>query len=755
MSSHVRRLLSSLVAVAACLLATDAAAARLRGTVLDPQGRPVPGARVHVTAPDGGTRDTRTAGDGTFVVDALGTGAHLVRASADGLHAEALAVDLAAPDAEARTTIALQVRAVTDSVVVTASSLEAPLSTVPASTTVVTADDLRLAQAETLADVMRGVPGLTVATSGGRGAVTSLFPRGGESDYTLVLLDGLRLNAFGGGLDAAHFSPAGVERVEVVRGPQSALYGADAIGGVLQVVTRRGGPLSLGTVLEGGSQETARAAADASGGARGWSWHGSGQYQQSQGLNGERSAAGETVANDDYTARQATAGGGWRGPGREVRGFVHAASTARGNPGPFGADPNGTFAGIDRVARGTTEHVGAALAASQSLGARARLRANATLADLDSGYASAWGATFTETRRGTARMQADWTAATRLSLSGGAELLRERARNTYIVGSSDAPVPIAREVAGSFAEARYEDGGRLFVAAGLRAERIARDRLEGAPGGFPPRPDFARDTVTSWNPKLSASWMVRPMGPAGRASTRLKVNAGTGIRPPDAFEIAFTDNPGLKPERSRSVDVGVEQVLARGRAVVEATWFANRYDDLIVAVGPAFADTSRYRTDNVSNARARGLELAGALRLPAGLAVRAGYTHLRTEILAVDRGSAAPAPFTVGQPLLRRPRHQAFVHATYAGDRVDAFLRVTGRGEVLDVDPSFGAFGGTLSAPGYVTTDVGGAWRPFPRARHAVFVRVTNLLDRAYEDVLGFPAAGRSVIAGLRLAHGR
>jgi outer membrane receptor protein involved in Fe transport len=201
--------------------------------------------------------------------------------------------------------------------------------------------------------------------------------------------------------------------------------------------------------------------------------------------------------------------------------------------------------------------------------------------------------------------------------------------------------------------------------------------------------------------------------------------------------------------------VGIEQTFAGGRVIADATWFANSYDDLIVAVGPAFADASRYRTDNISNARARGLELSGALRLPAGLAVRAGYTHLRTEILAVDGGSAAPPPFTVGQPLLRRPRHQGFVDATFVRDRADGFFRVSTRGEVLDVDPSYGAFGGTLVAPGFVTADLGASWRPLARARHAVFARVTNLLDRDYEEAFGFPSPGRAVIVGLRLAHGR
>lgn len=747
----------SSVLAAACLAAAVASthAASLTGTVVDPHGRPVPGANVHAEPQSGAARETRTGADGTYRLDGLAAGAVVLRAFGEGLQADAVLVSIPSVDANLDQPIAMRLSALSDSIVVSASSLEAPRSTLPASTTVLSAEDLRLEQTESIGDALRRVPGLGVATGGGRGAVTSLFPRGGESDYTLVMIDGLRLNAFGGGLDAAHLSTAGVERVEVVRGPQSALYGADAIGGVLQLVTRRGGPLGGSALVEGGSQRTGRTALEAAGGARVWSWHASGQYLGTQGRNGDTTLTGETVANDDYTARQATAGGGWQDARHEVRGFLHLSSSARGNPGPFGSDPHGTFAGIDRISRGTTDQAGGAVSASTHVGDALRVRASATLADYDSGYVSAWGRTITETRRGTGRAQADWTRTPAFALSAGAELLRERARNTYIVGSTAEPLPISRGITGTFLEARSDVAGRLLVAAGLRAERITRDGLEGDPAGFPPRPAFARDTVVSWNPKLALSWMAKPMGTRGRASTRLKLNAGTGIRPPDAFEIAFTDNPALEPERSRSIDAGVEQVVAGGRLVVEATWFANTYDDLIVAIGPAFADVSRYRTDNVSNARARGLELAAASRLPRGLALRAGYTWLDTEILAVDGGSQAPPPFAVGQPLLRRPRHQGFLDLTFAGDRLDGFVRATARGEALDVDPSFGAFGGTAMAPGFVTADLGVSWRPLARARHTVFARVTNVLDRRYEEVLGFPSPGRAVMAGLRLAHGR
>jgi outer membrane receptor protein involved in Fe transport len=312
-------------------------------------------------------------------------------------------------------------------------------------------------------------------------------------------------------------------------------------------------------------------------------------------------------------------------------------------------------------------------------------------------------------------------------------------------------LPIARRVIGSFGEVRYDAGQRLFVALGLRAEHITRRALAGNGDSYSPRPMFADDTLTSWNPKVAASWIAFPMTTGRMTQTRIKVNAGTGIRPPDAFELAFTDNPSLAPERSRSVDAGVEQLLAGGRVALDATWFVNRYDHLIIAVGRAFANASRYRTDNIANARARGLELSGTLRTVRGASVRAGYAWLDTAVLAVDQYATAPAPFLVGERLLRRPRHQGFVEATFVGARFNVFVRTTARGAVLDVDPSFGAFGGKVTGPGFSRADVGGAIRIPGRAGVEVFGRITNLFARDYEEAFGYPAPGRGVAGGLRV----
>jgi outer membrane receptor protein involved in Fe transport len=465
------------------------------------------------------------------------------------------------------------------------------------------------------------------------------------------------------------------------------------------------------------------------------------------------------VSNDDHDRTLGQAVVGFERGAFAVRAQARGLRAERGFPGPFGRDPNGTFGGVDRVSRGWTDHDTFGVSATHTAGPRLRTRAQLTVADLAGRFRSPFGASRSGTRRVTARAQADWAVSPAAGLSFGAETLDERATSTFITGAAGGLLPITRLVAGGFAEARLEHANRLALAAGLRVERIHRDPLEGNANPFSPRPAFPADTVVSVNPRLAASWFLRApdQAEAGRGRggwTRVRASAGTGIRPPDAFEIAFTDNPSLRPERSRSVEVGIEQALADGRIVVDATIFANRYDDLIVAVGRAFADASRFRTDNISNARVRGLETSVASRPRAWLSVRTGYTWLDTAILSVDgRPGVAPPPFVPGDPLIRRPRHQGWIDASAATARWSAFARLGARGRVLDVDPSLGAFGGTLWAPGFAVVDAGGSVGLGGGA--SVFVRVTNLLDRAYEEALGFPAPGRAVFVGVRLARGR
>jgi outer membrane cobalamin receptor len=617
--------------------------------------------------------------------------------------------------------------------------------------TVIPGAEIGAKQQFMLASALRSVPGLTVQQNGGPGTVTSLFTRGGESDFTLVMVDGIRANAFGGGLDLSQVPLQDVDRIEVIRGPQSAIYGSDATGGVINVITRAGGSPSAQAHLETGSREMRRASGATTGEMNGLRWQLGANYFEDAGYTGT-AANGETVSNDDAQETQAAGSIGWRhsAAGTDLQGSIQYVDSDRGAPGPYGSDPADRYAGVDTVSRSTTKRAGGGVRIMQpwfGASSRIRQRVEYDVTDYDLGFTSQFGVSDGNTHRSHARVQTDVSANAELGFSGGFEWLGERGGSTFITsGPASAPTPVERGVLGIFGEARWNAADRATVVAGLRGERITRDALPGDPLAFQPRPDFPEETINSVNPKVAASFRLRE-------STRLRGAFGTGIRPPDAFEIAFTDNSGLKPERSKSGEFGATQTFAGSAVQFDATAFFNSYTDLIISVGRTFSGSSRYRTDNISNARARGAELGAAWRANSGVGVRANYTFLDSEILAVNGSTSAQTPYSVGDPLLRRPRHSGSVDATLTRGPVSAFAELQMRGETLDAEPNFGPSGGLYTNEGHTVFNLGGSWRPVKPLE--VFVRALNLFDRRYEEVLGYPAPGRTGYVGVRVAVGR
>jgi outer membrane cobalamin receptor len=746
-SRRHRPFFSTLFCSLLCCVPGLAAAETLSGRVLDPDSRPVAGAHV-IIARDGAVIATaRTVSAGRFGPLVLLPGEYDITASAPGLRAPRQRISLASAGIEIDLKLALS--AIEETVVVSASQVETTLSRVTDSVTVLTRDDLLRRQTETIADALRDVPGMGVVASGGRGALTSLFPRGGESDYTLVLVDGIPQNTFGGGFDAAHMPVANVDRVEVVRGPQSALFGGGAIGSVVHVVTRQAGPVSGDLAVEGGHQQTWRLSGATIGSRQAWRWGAGVEGLRTDGDRREFASIGGAVSNDDYQRLSGSASVGWSDrPTRRARVDVRVDENERGFPGPYGSDPAGTFPGLDTVSRGRNTTYGLGGTAAFTTGAFTN-NVQFSYANLRSRFQSPFGESDDETRRVSGRYQADFSVRS-IGVSAGWELSHERADNTFITGELSEPVPVRRMLSGWFVEGRPTLGARGVVHAGVRLERIARTSLEGDAFGF--RPAFDEDVVWSANPKVSIAWLLRPSTDSGW--TKLRAGAGTGIKPPTAFEIAFTDNPGLKPERSRSFDAGIEHAFRQSRLIAEATWFANRYDDLIVTVGASMSGASRYQTDNIANARSRGLETSLRWQASSALTLRGSWTWLDTEVLGVDNApTETPQPFAVGDPLIRRPRHQAAMEVQWSTRRASTFLSLNGRGAMLDLEPNIGASGGLYDAPGYVTVAVGGSFRLAPGVD--VTARVTNLFDRDYEEALGFPALGRSAMVGVRIAGSR
>lgn len=736
---HPRTFSLLLVFLFSYSLIASAHAAGLSGRVTDPDGRTVVNAEVIVAGPLASPLRARTDASGTFTVADLPPGTYRVTASAPGLVSDPLMIEIA--DAPATADLRLRLSAVAETLVVSASQIDQPLSRTPDSVTVIGGDEIEARQQYTLGAALRGVPGLTVQQSGGPGTLTSLFTRGGESDYTLVIVDGVRANAFGGGLDLSQVPLHDVERIEVVRGSQSALYGADAIAGVVQIVTRSGGAPSAHAQIEAGSRDMLRASAATTGEvSNGVRWQFGGNYAEDAGF----------TTNDDARHAQGTGSLGWRhaASGGDVQGSLSYVDTDRGAPGPYGSDPADRFAGVDTVSRGTTKRIGGGVRWVQPWfgpASRVRQRVELDSSDYDLTFLSPFGTSEGSTSRTHVRVQSDVAATPAMGFSGGLEWLGEAGRSTFITAGSAGEIPVERGVLGLFAEGRW-NADRASLTVGVRGERITRAALPGDPLAFQPRPDFPEETTNSVNPKIAGALRVTER-------TRVRGSFGTGIRPPDAFEIAFTDNSGLKPERSKSGEVGVTQSAADGAVSLDATAFFNSYRDLIISVGRTFSGISRYRTDNISNARARGVELSAAWRPSTAFSVRGAYTFLDSEILAVSGSAAAPAPYAVGDPLLRRPRHSGAIDTAWSHERAGAFLQIQARGEALDAEPSFGPTGGLYMNPGHTVVNLGGSWQAAKAIE--VFARALNLFDRHYEEVLGYPAPGRTAYVGVRFAVGR
>lgn len=599
--------------------------------------------------------------------------------------------------------LALPVRAADDvpaapsvatEVVVTAEAVPQDASALAVATTVVDRAAIESSRASTVAELLRSVPGVDVAQSGGPGGVTSLFLRGANSNSALVLVDGVKLNSpYFGGVDLSTLGTANVERIEIVRGPFSALWGSEALGGVVHVVTRRAeadglsgrAHLGLGnaSAREGGVQAAWR----------------SGGLGASAGFR--RGTVGGELPNEFFESTDLSAALDVAlGPGAKAGVTVKRETSRTGIP--F----SGATATPNRATTADTTLV--SLPVSLALGAGTTLEAAATYADDRPTFSDpddAWGFTFSDTkaRRAGGRLVVSHAAgANRVSV--GADYERTKVDNVDAYGVQLNGLTTATWSV--FAEDRLSLlGDRLAVTAGVR-----RDEHDA----------FGSST----NPRLAVSF---------RASSALKLRAaaGTAFRAPSTGELyyPFSGNAALEPERSVSYEAGAEWGFAPGFAL-ELSLFRSDVKDLIRY------DFATQTNVNVGRARMTGAEAALRGALSARAYARAAYAWLDAE----DRDT--------GLPLLRRPGHRASATVgTALGRGGSAELTGLWVGERDDVDATTFQ---RVTSPAYFRLDAALTAPPLLGGL-APFVRATNLLDRDYAEVAGYPSPGRRFVAGLDL----
>src|SRR5271156_1415249 len=308
--------------------------ASISGTVFDPDGKPVAGARITLLYAMAALEVTQTNAEGQYKFDELRSGTYQIVGILSGFNEVTGDIELA-PDQKLVKDLKLNLSAVQERVVVSAAPGGALTSEIGSSVSVVSAQEIEDRGAQAALDVVRGLPGVEINQSGGRGTVTSAFIRGGDSDYNLVLINGVQLNDFGGGFDLSPLPAEGVEQVEVIRGPESALYGSNAGAGGVNIETIQGdGPPHFTFVGEGGSLYTWRLGTTGAGLNKGFSWAYSLSRLQTDGQK----------PNDAYRGQTSTVSLGYsRSPRRKFDVNFFGYAGLLGLPGPYGSNPDGLF----------------------------------------------------------------------------------------------------------------------------------------------------------------------------------------------------------------------------------------------------------------------------------------------------------------------------------------------------------------------------------------------------------------------------
>jgi vitamin B12 transporter len=622
--------------------------------------------------------------------------------------------------------------------VVTATRLPTVLAQVPGTVTVITGEELRQRNIRFVAEALRLVPGVSVVQSAGPGGLTSVFIRGGESDYVQVLIDGVHANDAGGAFNWAHLRADDVDRIEIVRGPASVLYGSDAVTGVVQIFTRAGGTprIEASAATHRGdrfdSEKTfATHAFDASlAGATALPAFGG--VRASYGVNaGRLSSTGIYAFNSDY----ANTGVSSRLQLSGNRADVNVSVRHSDNVYHYPTTGSGAVINPNQFATVRTWSVGGDTGFRVSDAVELRLQAtthsfaNRTEdpADQPDG-AFSWFTAHQSRQRVDARANAHFG---RMVLTGGAD--REWQHGETAIesvsqwGTYTDDTENERSNIGLYAQLHGPIAPRMTVTIGGRVDDNSA---------------FGRFATG----RLAASY-------APTTGARVHAATGSAFKEPTFFEnyaTGFTrGNPDLEPEESRSWEAGAEYTLLAGRVTLGATWFDQRFRNLIQYTGSPAPNTPNY--SNVGNATARGLELAADIGIASGIGLRSHYTLTRTNV--TDAGFGTDVAFQQDRRLLRRPEHQALLGIHWSATPTTRALidvRYTGERDDLDFTDPKQWSGIRTTLEGYTVVDAGAEFDLLRSAGLTATLRVRNALDAEYVEIYNFPRPGRVFEVGAR-----
>jgi len=603
-----------------------------------------------------------------------------------------------------------------DPVIVTGTKIETPAEQVGATVTVIDGEEIETRIYPTVDEALRQVPGVEIRRSGSFGKTTSISIRGANPNQVQVLVDGVRVKSPTlGQVDLADIAPESIERIEIIRGPQSTIYGADAIGGVVQIITKRGsGPPTAYASQEVGNYDTYRAKTGISGAWKAFDYSLGYYHLESNGL----------TINDGMNQNAVAGRFGLDIPWGNTRlsGAVRYNKTDTGVPIEFVGNPAPIVPTIDP----NTHQESETYTATVDLRTRpvswweGEVRYGRywnkqsfidppdpfTCPPATFGPPCNFPGTFQSSRNEVEGLShfhlGKWSTST-----FGVEWREEQAD---VQGTSGFG-PYSRTWSGLFQQ-QFRFFDRLFMSAGVRVED---------------NNNFGRSTTE----RGSLAYVVKEWG------SRLHGSAGSGFRAPTFNDLFFPgfSNPNLTPETSFSWDVGFDQKLWNDRITFGFTYFDNKFTNLIACCvplpGPPFATTA-----NIGRATSRGVEVVSQVVILDNLVATFNYTHTDTENL------------DTGRPLPREPANRYNGSLTW-----EPMKRLSLFSEIQVASKQFEPLGDLYNS-GHTTVNLGGTWRILERWGHLKALdfttRIQNVFNEQYQEVRGFPALGINALVGLR-----
>ncbi len=713
----------------------------IHGTVVDPSGRPVEAARVTCQ-----NQSVYSNVEGRFSINSVDK----CEASVDKTGFDPLTVDLtAASDVK----VTLQIAGRVETVVVSANRTETTPEQAAVAANVITEQQLAARQFPMIFDVLREIPGLQVNEYGPIGALAEVFTRGADSTGTLVLLDGVPLNDPGGELHLENLTSEGLDRVEIVRGPESALFGAEAAAGVIQLFTKHGDPENAvphGSIsYERGSFQTDRWIANLTGGLpsrldyslSASELHTVGEwpntfYKNNSGMaNIGYKISDSTQLRAVFRAYDAIAGI----PGQIAYGVddlvpneherddtvslrlddsrgsnyrqqftfgFHRLTDRYNDDEPFGEQP---LAALVRNVAGPPAAVYFVTLVNPNAPPTV-IPPGLTLVQTDAFFGPSDSLNLTE------RKIAGYQGT--LSYHGGALVFGYDYQDQSAVISG---LPASRTNNGFFANVQQNFGRRIFLSGGARVEHSSAFGTIGSGRG-------------------GASFLL--LGEHGPlSSTLLRLSAGRGVTEPSLLENYAQvppyeiGNPALRPETTTTFEAALVSEWWGRRIKTEVAGFRNSFHNLIAYVEPTW--------ENIEASWARGVETSAQARITNNILITGAYMRLYTDITASTTPESSDTG--IGEPLVRRPRNSGSLSIAVTPKRWSFVIGGSFIGERQDADFTFGV----TRNPGYENIYASAS---YDVAKHFTpFLKVNNLLNERYEEVLGYQALSRNILGGVRI----